>query len=236
MSGKRQEVKDTEGDLFINSCPRAHTSCSFHDEAICTTLLIFGGCEDLPSSGNNWNFDARRSPKLPAILATASGDGFINAYSLTDTGSGTSGGAKQVKRWRRLSGRFARRVPCTRAKKTAPVDGIHQLLHRLTKLPGASRPRPAPGRPGAARTILRFHLLKDIIIGRGRRERARACTLGIDAHFPLILIQPTRVCFAMEYSALRYAYTPTTLSPSWQHPRQVCTQHLRPQRNERGLA
>jgi hypothetical protein len=50
---------------------------------------------DLPS-GNNWNFDARWSPKLPAILATASFDGSVNVYSLTDTGSGTSGGAKQV--------------------------------------------------------------------------------------------------------------------------------------------
>ena len=60
--------------------------------------------------------------------------------------------------------------------------------------------------------------------------------LGIDAHFPLILVQPTRVCFAVEYSALRCAYIPTTLSPSWQHPLQECTQHLKTQRNESGLA
>ena len=60
--------------------------------------------------------------------------------------------------------------------------------------------------------------------------------LGLDADFSLILVQPTRICFAVEHSALPYACTLTTLSPSWQHPLQVCTQHLKIQRNESGLA
>ena len=91
----------SRGILDMSWCPFDSSmllTCGKDNRTICWNPNSGQIMCDLPS-GNNWNFDARWSPKLPAILATASFDGSVNVYSLTDTGSGTSGGAVQAPGW-----------------------------------------------------------------------------------------------------------------------------------------
>ena len=91
----------SRGILDMSWCPFDSSmllTCGKDNRTICWNPQTAEIMCDLPS-GNNWNFDARWSPKLPAILATASFDGSVNVYSLTDTGSGTAGGKLQAPGW-----------------------------------------------------------------------------------------------------------------------------------------
>ena len=91
----------SRGILDMSWCPFDSSmllTCGKDNRTICWNPNTAEMMCDLPS-GNNWNYDARWSPKLPAILATGSFDGSVNVYSLTDTGSGASGGALQAPGW-----------------------------------------------------------------------------------------------------------------------------------------
>ena len=91
----------SRGILDISWCPFDSSmllTCGKDNRTVCWNPSTGQQMCDLPS-GSNWNFDARWSPKMPAILATASFDGSCNIYSLTDTGSGNAGGALQAPGW-----------------------------------------------------------------------------------------------------------------------------------------
>ena len=87
----------TRGILDISWCPfdaAMLLTCAKDNRTLCWNPSTGQILCELPSS-TNWNFDVRWSPKLPAILTSASFDGYVNIYSLADTGSGPSS-IKQV--------------------------------------------------------------------------------------------------------------------------------------------
>eukprot|EP00698_Gefionella_okellyi_P004125 TRINITY_DN13861_c0_g1_i1.p1 TRINITY_DN13861_c0_g1~~TRINITY_DN13861_c0_g1_i1.p1 ORF type:complete len:1141 (-),score=252.13 TRINITY_DN13861_c0_g1_i1:7-3429(-) len=95
-----------KGVLSVSWCPHDPSlllTCGKDNRTLCWDPSVGELLCELPAS-TNWNFDVQWSPRIPAVLSTASFDGKVSVHSLLDVGGSTPSAVRAPKWLKRPAG------------------------------------------------------------------------------------------------------------------------------------